>query len=74
MTATGRRRTSRSAIGSEASTTTSAGAPVSILVNNAGINLKKPAKDTSPAEFNSVLQTHVVAAHALSAAALPGMT
>jgi gluconate 5-dehydrogenase len=50
-----------------------AGAPVSILVNNAGIHLKKPAAQTTPAEFNSVLQTHVVAAHALTAAALPAM-
>jgi NAD(P)-dependent dehydrogenase (short-subunit alcohol dehydrogenase family) len=46
---------------------------ISILVNNAGIHLKKLAKDTTPAEFNSVLQTHVVAAHALTAAVLPGM-
>jgi gluconate 5-dehydrogenase len=50
-----------------------AGSPLSILVNNAGIHLKKPATDTSAAEFNSVLQTHVVAAHALTAAVLPGM-
>jgi gluconate 5-dehydrogenase len=49
------------------------GAPVSILVNNAGIHLKKSAQDTSPQEFNAVLQTHVAAAHALSAAVLPGM-
>jgi gluconate 5-dehydrogenase len=47
--------------------------PISILVNNAGIHLKKPATQTSPSEFNAVLQTHVVAAHALTAAALPGM-
>ena len=47
--------------------------PLSILVNNAGNHLKKPAVDTTPAEFNLVLQTHVVAAHALTAAALPGM-
>lgn len=50
-----------------------AGAPISILINNAGIHLKKPAVDTSPTEFNNVLQTHVVAAHALTAAVLPGM-
>jgi NAD(P)-dependent dehydrogenase (short-subunit alcohol dehydrogenase family) len=50
-----------------------AGAPVSVLVNNAGVHLKKPAVDTSPAEFNAVLQTHVVAAHALTSVALPGM-
>jgi len=47
--------------------------PVSILVNNAGIHLKKPAHETNPHEFNNVLQTHVVAAHALVAAVLPGM-
>lgn len=50
-----------------------AGAPVSILVNNAGIHLKKPAAETTPAEFQSVLTTHVCAAHALTAAVLPGM-
>jgi NAD(P)-dependent dehydrogenase (short-subunit alcohol dehydrogenase family) len=47
--------------------------PISILVNNAGIHLKKLAVDTTPAEFNSVLQTHVVAAFALTRAVLPGM-
>jgi NAD(P)-dependent dehydrogenase (short-subunit alcohol dehydrogenase family) len=47
--------------------------PISILINNAGVHLKKLAVDTSPAEFNSVLQTHVVAAHALTVAVLPGM-
>jgi NAD(P)-dependent dehydrogenase (short-subunit alcohol dehydrogenase family) len=52
---------------------TTAKSPVSILVNNAGNHLKKPAPQTTPAEFNAVLQTHVVAAHALTAAVLPGM-
>lgn len=47
--------------------------PISILANNAGIHLKKLAVDTTPAEFNSVMQTHVVAAFALTRAALPGM-
>lgn len=47
--------------------------PVSILVNNAGIHLKKLAVDTTPEEFNSVLQTHVVAAFSLTRAVLPGM-
>ena len=51
-----------------------AGSPVSILVNNAGTHLKKPAVETSPAEFQSVLTTHLVAAHALPRAFLPGMT
>jgi NADP-dependent 3-hydroxy acid dehydrogenase YdfG len=31
--------------------------PVSILVNNAGIHLKKSAVETTPAEFSNVLQT-----------------
>ena len=47
--------------------------PVTILVNNAGIQLKKPAGDVTPGEFNAVLQTHVVAAFALTRAVLPGM-
>jgi gluconate 5-dehydrogenase len=47
--------------------------PVSILVNNAGIHLKKAAVATTPEEFNAVLQTHVVAAFSLSRAVLPGM-
>ena len=51
----------------------SGGGSITILVNNAGIHLKKSAAQTTPAEFNSVLQTHVVAAHALTAAALPDM-
>lgn len=50
-----------------------AGAPASILVNNAGIHLKKDAVDTSVEEFSAVLQTHVLGAHALAAAVLPGM-
>ena len=50
-----------------------AGAPISILVNNAGIHLKKGAAETSPEEFQSVLTTHVCAAQALTAAVLPGM-
>lgn len=47
--------------------------PVSILVNNAGVHLKKPAVDTTPEEFNAVLQTHLVAAFSLTRAVLPGM-
>jgi NAD(P)-dependent dehydrogenase (short-subunit alcohol dehydrogenase family) len=49
------------------------GDPISILVNNAGIHLKKPAVETTPEEFQSVLTTHVCAAHALTRAVLPGM-
>ena len=40
--------------------------PLTILVNNAGVHLKKPAVDTSDAEFASVLQTHLFGAFALS--------
>jgi NAD(P)-dependent dehydrogenase (short-subunit alcohol dehydrogenase family) len=46
---------------------------ISILVNNAGVHLKKPAVETTAAEFNSVLQTHVVAGFDLTRAVLPGM-
>ena len=49
------------------------GAPPSILVNNAGVHLKKSAVDTTPEEFLHVLNTHVIGAHALTRAALPGM-
>jgi gluconate 5-dehydrogenase len=52
---------------------TAAGSPISILVNNAGIHLKKPAVDTTPEEFQNVLNTHVGASHALTRAVLPGM-
>lgn len=51
----------------------SACSPISILVNNAGIHIKKPAVETTSAEFQSVLTTHVCAAHALNNAILPGM-
>lgn len=47
--------------------------PISILVNNAGIHLKKLAIETTPAEFNAILQTHVVAAFSLTRAVLPDM-
>ena len=40
--------------------------PVSILVNNAGVHLKKPAMETSDAEFAKVIQTHVFGAFALT--------
>lgn len=50
-----------------------AGTPISILINNAGIHLKKPATETKPEEFQSVLTTHVCAAQALTTAVLPGM-
>ncbi len=47
--------------------------PITILVNNAGIHLKKPALQISATEFQSVWQTHVAAAFALTQAVLPGM-
>jgi NAD(P)-dependent dehydrogenase (short-subunit alcohol dehydrogenase family) len=50
-----------------------AGAPIDILINNAGVHLKKPAVETTPEEFFTVLNTHVLGAHALTRAVLPGM-
>lgn len=47
--------------------------PVTCLVNNAGIHLKKPAVDTTPEEFELVMRTHVFGAHALTRAVVPGM-
>jgi gluconate 5-dehydrogenase len=47
--------------------------PPTILVNNAGIHLKKRAVHTTPEEFSQVLQTHVIGAHALTRALLPAM-
>lgn len=46
---------------------------VSILVNNAGNHLKKAAVDTTPEEFDKVLQTHIVGAQRLTRMVLPGM-
>ncbi len=40
--------------------------PVGILINNAGIHLKKAAPLTTDAEFAAVLQTHVLAAFSLT--------
>ena len=36
--------------------------PLTILVNNAGVHLKKPATVTTDSEFQSVIQTHLFAA------------
>ncbi|HOF10973.1 MAG TPA: glucose 1-dehydrogenase [Opitutaceae bacterium] len=47
--------------------------PINCLVNNAGIHLKKPAIETTPEEFQKVLTTHVLGAHALVRAVAPGM-
>lgn len=47
--------------------------PVTILVNNAGIHLKKPAEVTTDEEFQAVIQTHLFAAFSLSREAAKGM-
>lgn len=47
--------------------------PITCLVNNAGVHLKKHAVETTPEEFQLVLNTHVVGAHALVRAVAPGM-
>ncbi len=47
--------------------------PVTCLVNNAGINMKKPAAETTDAEFENMLRTHVLGSHALTRAVAPGM-
>ncbi len=47
--------------------------PITALVNNAGIHLKKAALDTSVDEFASVWATHVQGAFALTRAVLPCM-
>lgn len=44
-----------------------------ILVNNAGIHVKKPALEMSEEEFDSVLRTHLTAAFSLSKAAARSM-
>lgn len=46
---------------------------VTILVNNAGMHLKKLAVDTTDEDFLKVLTTHVLGSHALSRAVAPGM-
>lgn len=46
---------------------------IDCVVNNAGIHLKKAAVDTTPEEFQKVLTTHILGAHALNRAAVPGM-
>lgn len=48
------------------------GAPT-ILVNNAGTHFKKPAVETGVDEFKALMDTHVFAAHSLSAAVLKRM-
>ena len=47
--------------------------PITCLVNNAGIHVKKPAIETSVQEFRQVMDTHIIGAHALTSAVAPGM-
>lgn len=47
--------------------------PLTILVNNAGVHLKKLAAETTDEEFQSVIQTHLFAAFSLSRNAAKGM-
>ncbi len=47
--------------------------PITCLVNNAGMHLKKSALETTVDDFQQVLNTHVIAAHALTCAVAPGM-
>jgi gluconate 5-dehydrogenase len=49
------------------------GGAISILINNAGIHLKKAAVETSDAEFAAVMQTHVFGAFALTREIARGM-
>ncbi|AWB65577.1 3-oxoacyl-ACP reductase [Saccharobesus litoralis] len=54
-------------------TTEQFGQSISILVNNAGQNIKQPALDVSAEDFDAVLDTHVKAAFALSQLVAPNM-
>lgn len=47
--------------------------PITILINNAGIHIKKPFTETTEEELLRVFQTHVVGALALCRAVEPGM-
>jgi NAD(P)-dependent dehydrogenase (short-subunit alcohol dehydrogenase family) len=47
--------------------------PITCLVNNAGIHIKKPAIETTIDEFRKVMDTHIMGAHALVCAVAPGM-
>jgi NAD(P)-dependent dehydrogenase (short-subunit alcohol dehydrogenase family) len=47
--------------------------PISILVNNAGNHLKKPATETSDEEFLSIIDTHVLASFRLTRLLAPAM-
>ncbi len=47
--------------------------PITCLVNNAGIHMKKAAVETTTEEFQRVLNTHVIGAHALTVEVAPSM-
>ena len=47
--------------------------PVSILVNNAGNHCKKPIEEMTVADYESVLNVHLVGAFALTKALVPQM-
>lgn len=47
--------------------------PVTCLVNNAGVHLKKPALETSDEEFERVIRTHLTGSLTLSRAVAPHM-
>lgn len=46
---------------------------ISVLVNNAGNHLKKPAVETTTEQFMDVIQVHVMGAFALTKAVISGM-
>ena len=49
------------------------GLELTVLVNNAGVHLKKSTTETKPEEFRAVMDTHVHGAFALTRAVLPAM-
>jgi gluconate 5-dehydrogenase len=49
------------------------GKDISILVHNAGNHIKKPALETTEAEFLNILNTHVLGSFALTRAIAPAM-
>jgi gluconate 5-dehydrogenase len=59
------------AAGDFAATVEREAGPVSVLVNNAGVTVKKPVEDMPLEDFQTVLNTHVVGAFALVRAFLP---
>ncbi len=60
-------------LGSVVESITTREGPISILINNAGSYLKKPAADTSDAEFAAIFNTHVNGAFCLTRHVAAGM-